>query len=269
MDHSFQTCVAPLFAPATRPNRFGKAAQSGADAVIIDLEDAVAADEKVKAREALTKNILPDCPVLFRINAVSTKWFKDDMAALAKLGINCVMLAKTESIDDVAQLRAIAPHMQVIALIESASGLANARAIAAGALRLAFGSIDYCADIGCAHERDALLAARSELILASRLAGIAPPLDGVTAAIGQEDIVSGDAIYAAKLGFSGKLCIHPTQIPLVKLAFAPTVLEIAWARKILATSQDSVAVVDGMMVDAPVCLRAQAILSRVTKIERD
>jgi citrate lyase subunit beta / citryl-CoA lyase len=266
MDHSFQTCVAPLFVPATRPDRFAKAAQSGADAVIIDLEDAVSAVEKVKARAALTRDILPDCPVLFRINAVATQWFKDDAAALAKLGINCVMLAKTEGINDIAQVRAIAPHIQIIALIESAKGLANARAIAAaGAVRLAFGSLDYCVDLGCAHEREALLSARSELVLASRLAAIAPPIDGVTAQVEDEAALKNDAAHAAALGFSGKLCIHPTQVAPVKLAFAPSTQEIAWAERILASSQDGVALVDGMMVDAPVRLRAQAILARAVK----
>jgi citrate lyase subunit beta / citryl-CoA lyase len=266
MVHSLQTCVAPLFVPATRPDRFVKAAQSAADAVIIDLEDAVAADEKMKSRAALTKKILPHGAILFRINAVSTQWFKDDVAAIAKLGINCVMLAKTESVEDISKVRAIAPKMQVIALVECAKGIANARGIAAcGVIRLAFGSLDYCVDLGCAHARDALLAARSELVLASRLAGIAPPLDGVTAEIGKEDILKSDASYAASLGFGGKLCIHLTQIVPVKLAFAPSAKEIAWAERILASCKDGVAVVDGMMVDTPVRLRAQTILARSAK----
>ena len=267
MAHFFNTCVAPLFVPATRPDRFAKAAQSGADAVIIDLEDAVAADEKAKARAALTKNMLPDGALLFRINAVSAQWFKDDIAAVASLDINCVMLAKTEGIDDIAQVRAIAPNMRVIALIETAKGMANARAIAAaGPVRLAFGSLDYCVDLGCAHDRDALLAARSELVLASRLAGIAPPIDGVTAQIGDDAAVQSDAVYAAVLGFSGKLCVHPTQIAPVKLVFAPSAKDVAWAACILASSTDGVAMVDGMMVDGPVRLRAQAIMARAARL---
>lgn len=267
MNTTFTTCIVPLFVPATRPDRFVKAAQSGADAIIIDFEDAVAKTEKVAARDQLTKAILPEGAILFRVNAVSTPWFNDDIAVITKLGQQGVLLPKVESADDLNAVRTLNPSAEIIAIIETAKGLANARAIAAaGPLRLAFGSLDYCVDLGCAHERDALLEARSELVLASRLAGIAAPIDGVTAKIGDDAVVKSDAAYAAALGFSGKLCIHPTQIAPVKLAFAPSAMEITWAERILAASQDGVAVVDSMMVDAPVRLRAQAILARAAKI---
>lgn len=267
MNNTFKTCVAPLFVPATRPDRFERAAESGADAIIIDFEDAVAAGEKVVARDQLTKASLPGGVILFRVNAVATPWFKDDVGAVTKLGQQGVLLPKVESVDDVNAVRNINPNAEIVAIIETAKGLANARAIAAsGPLRLVFGSLDYCVDLGCAHERDALLAARSELVLASRLAGIAPPIDGVTAQIGDDAVVKNDAAYAAALGFSGKLCIHLTQIASVKLAFAPSATEITWAERILAGSHAGVAVVDGMMVDAPVRLRAQAILARAAKI---
>ena len=267
MNNTFETCVTPLFVPTTRPGRFEKAAQSGADAIIVDFEDAVATSEKVTARDQLTKASLPEGPILFRVNAVSTPWFKDDIGAVTKLGQRGVLLPKVESADDVNAVRSIAPSSEIIALIETAKGLVNARAIAAsGPLRLAFGSLDYCVDLGCVHQRDALLAARSELVLASRLAGIAAPIDGVTAQIGDDAAVKSDATYAAALGFSGKLCIHPTQIMSVKLAFSPSAKDIAWAERILDASQHGVAVVDGMMVDAPVRLRAQAILARAAKI---
>src|SRR5215470_2193604 len=174
------SCLAPLFVPADRPDRFAKAAASGADAVIIDLEDAVAPERKAAVRDALSREVLPAAPILLRINAASTEWFAADAAAARALGVDGVLLPKSEGAGDLDKVRAIAGPLDVVALIESARGVANARTIAAGgAARLAFGSIDYAVDLGCSHERGALLAARSELVLASRLAGILAPLDGV------------------------------------------------------------------------------------------
>ncbi len=257
--------VAPLFVPATRPDRFVKAARSGAEAVIIDLEDAVAPAEKSITRDALRREMLPDFPVILRINAAGTQWFEDDARAALRLGINCLMLPKAESVEDVQRLRQIAGDVGVIALIESARGLANARNIAlAGIQRLAFGSIDYCVDIGCSHEPDAMLFARSEVVLASRLAGILPPLDGVTLSFEDQELVETDARRAASLGFGGKLCIHPTQISIVQKAFAPTDAEVTWAQAILAHDSLGAANVAGTMVDEPVRLRARQILGRIS-----
>ena len=151
----------------------------------------------------------------------------------------------------------------VIALVESARGLADARALAAldGVALLAFGSIDFCADIGCAHTRDALCAARSEIVLASRLAAIAAPLDGVTTAIDDAVAVEDDARHARELGFAGKLLIHPRQITPALAGLMPDAAEIAWARRVVAAAEGA-SRVDGAMVDAPVRLRAEAILSR-------
>ena len=149
-----------------------------------------------------------------------------------------------------------------IALIESARGLAAARDIARACGRLAFGSVDFAADLGCAHTREALLLARLELVLASRLAGLPAPLDGVTTAIHDDALVESDARHAAELGFGGKLLIHPKQVAAALRGFAPGEAEIAWARRVLAAGGDGAVAVDGMMIDAPVRLRAERILSR-------
>jgi len=267
MDDLIKTCVAPLFVPATRPDRFAKAVQSGADAIIIDFEDAVSESDKTTARDRLMRNDLPQYPILFRVNAVASTWFKDDVETIVKLGQRCVLLPKAETVGDIAAVRRINTQIQIVAIVETAKGMANARALAmAGVERLAFGSLDYCLDLGCAHERDAMLAARSELVLASRLAGLPPPLDGVTVEIGQDEKLFSDAGYAASLGFGGKLCIHPSQIAHVKNAFAPSERDIERAEKILTLSKDGIAMVDGAMVDAPVRLRAKAILSRANKV---
>ncbi|NPD17715.1 CoA ester lyase [Xinfangfangia sp. D13-10-4-6] len=252
---------APLFVPANRPERFAKAAASGADAVILDLEDAVALDAKDSARAALSVGFT-DLPVLVRINASGTPWHEADLAAVAALPIAGVILPKAEDAQTCVGVAKTTGH-GVIALIESALGLANARAIAAadGVSRLAFGSIDFCADLGCEHLREVLLPVRSELVLASRLAGIAAPIDGVTVQLDDMEISRSDTLHARALGFTGKLCIHPRQIATVLEGFAPSAAEIDWARRVLA-SGDGAAAVDGAMVDEPVRIRARAILAR-------
>lgn len=257
---SVATVCAPLFVPANRPDRFAKAAASGADAVILDLEDAVPADAKEAARTALNVDFT-DMPVIVRINAQVTPWHDADMAAVSALRPSAVVLPKAEQASSVAAV-ASALECPVIALIESALGLANARAIAAepGVARLAFGSIDYCAELACAHLREVLLPARCELVLASRLAGIAAPIDGVTVQFNTPDIAFDDAAHARALGMTGKLCIHPSQVSEVRRAFAPSQDEVDWARRVLVSGDGAVSV-DGAMVDEPVRIRARAILA--------
>ena len=253
--------IVPLFVPGNRPERFEKAASSGADAVIIDLEDAVAADAKDAARAALSGGFT-DRPVLVRINGIGTPWHMADVAAVSGLPFAAMIVPKAEASEDFDALCASSP-LPVVALVETARGLAEARRIAAAAnvARLAFGSIDFCADLGCAHTREALLSARSELVLASRLAGLTEPIDGVTAAIDDAALVTSDARHARELGFGGKLCIHPRQVAAIRAGFRPDEAEIAWARKVLA-SGDGAAAVDGAMVDEPVRVRARSILKR-------
>lgn len=258
----------PLFVPADRPDRFARAFTFAADAAILDLEDAVPPGRKAEARDALVAArdavAAAACPVLVRINAVGTHWHAADLAAVRTLRLAAIVLPKAESADGLAGV-AEAAGCPAVALIESAQGLAAAREIAHAAARLAFGSIDFAADLGCAHTREALLAARSELVMASRLAGLPAPLDGVTAAYGVAGAgaVEDDARYAAALGFAGKLLIHPTQVVPARAGFAPSAEDRAWAERVLAASPEAGAVaVDGAMVDAPVRLRAKSIMRR-------
>ncbi|MGX1496133.1 citrate lyase subunit beta/citryl-CoA lyase [Labrenzia sp. MBR-25] len=252
----------PLFVPANRPDKFAKAAATEADAIILDLEDAVPASEKDIARGNLTTGFT-DKPVIVRINAAGSSWHPEDVVAVRQLMPSAVMLPKAEDAGEISTLLAsLGGTVPVIALIESARGLANARSLANadGVVRLAFGSIDYCADLGCAHLKDVLLPVRCELVLASRLAGIAAPIDGVTAQLDNPVQTFEDASHARDLGMTGKLCIHPKQIAEIKRAFAPSQDEIAWARRVLA-SGDGAATVDGAMVDEPVRIRARTILA--------
>ncbi|QEL27324.1 CoA ester lyase (plasmid) [Bosea sp. F3-2] len=253
--------LVPIFVPGNRPDRFEKAAAAGADAIIVDLEDAVAAEAKDEARAALRCGF-SSLPILVRVNGVGTPWHEADMAALPGNGLAAVVVPKAEGGEGFAVLCEASP-VPVVALIESARGLADARRIAAmrNVVRIAFGSIDFCADLGCAHSREALLAARNELVLASRLAGLVAPIDGVTTALNDAALISNDARHARDMGFGGKLCVHPRQIDAIRSGFAPDEAEIAWARKVLA-SGDGAAAVDGGMVDEPVRIRARAILKR-------
>ena len=266
MPHALDTIALPLFVPADRPERYAKAFQAGADAVIIDLEDAVAPSAKDTARQALlaARDAIAQAliPVLLRINASSTPHHEADVAAARALqGVAALMLAKAETPAEVSSLADITGR-PVLALIESARGLAAARAIAAAGARLAFGSIDFAADLGCAHRRDALLLARTELVLASRLAGAAAPIDGVTTTVKDAQAIEDDMRYAASLGLAGKLLIHPAQIAPARAGLQPTAAEIAWAARVLATDEGGAAALDGAMVDAPVRLRAQQIRRR-------
>jgi citrate lyase subunit beta / citryl-CoA lyase len=170
-----------LFVPGSRPERFDKALAAGADAVIIDLEDAVAPADKVSAREAVRAWLRPGHAVIVRINAVDTAWFADDIALCALHGVAVVMLPKAERADTMATLMK-AGAKSVLPLIESAAGFAALTTLAAapGVQRLVFGSIDFQLDLGMrdAHE-DELLVFRSQIVLASRLAGLEAPIDGV------------------------------------------------------------------------------------------
>lgn len=254
------TSTAPLFVPATRPERFAKAAVTAADAVIIDLEDAVSPSDKDAARQQLQCQFTTK-PVIVRINAVGTPWHERDLEVLTRMpGLAAIMLPKAETPDAVQSVASVAP---VIALIESATGMARARELAKtqGVRRLAFGSLDLAADLGCAHSREALLYARSELVLASRLAGLPAPLDGVTTDLTSALLVEDDASYGRSLGFGGKLAIHPSQVNSIHLAYRPDPTEIAWARAVLA-SNGAVSLVDGTMVDEPVRIRARELLRR-------
>lgn len=255
----------PLFLPATRLDRLGKASGSGADAVILDLEDAVSPSEKVAARDGLLTGLAPQAlPLVLRVNDPTTPWHDADLLASRALPVQAVMLAKTETADSCLKV-AERTGKPVIALIETALGLANARAIAEASIRLAFGSIDYAADLGIAHIEPALLHARSTLVHAARLAGQGAPLDGVTADFRNADLVSAESRHGRDMGFGGKLLIHPVQIDPARRGFAPTKAEQDWARRVLeiAGSAEGAVQLDGAMVDAPVIKRAESIMKRV------
>lgn len=255
----------PLFVPADRPERLAKAVAAGPDAVIVDLEDAVAPDARDAARAGLAgafAALATGMPLLLRVNARGTAWHAHDLAAAAALPLAGVVLPKAESGNDVLRV-AGETGLPVVALIETARGVAALDEIAAAAARLAFGSIDYAADLAIGHTRTALADARARLTLASRLAGLPAPIDGVTASVHDTDLLAADCAHAREMGFAGKLLIHPAQIAPARAAFRPSDGEIDWARRVLEAAPEKGAfMLDGAMVDAPVLARARQILAR-------
>ncbi|MBT9465418.1 CoA ester lyase [Hydrogenophaga sp. ANAO-22] len=257
-----------LFVPADRPERFAKARASGADAVIVDLEDAVAPEAKASARDALAAALDASAPLVVRINAAGTPWFEDDLELCRHPGVAAVMLPKAEGIDAVCTVVEIT-YKDVLPIIESARGLREIHSIASvpGVIRLAFGSVDLALDLGidCAPDgaESELLAFRSQVVLASRLAGLAAPVDGVSTAIEDLQRLQADTERSRRLGFGAKLCIHPKQLAIVQAVFTPTPERLDWARRVckaFETAGGSAVAVDSQMVDLPVYQRAQAVL---------
>ncbi len=258
--------VSYLFVPGSRPERFDKAMVAGADAVIIDLEDAVSPVDKDSARASVAAWLSADKPICLRINTPDTDWFAADLALCAHPGVVAVMLPKAAQVADIDRLRK-AGARRVLPLIESAQGFANLSALAAaeGVERLAFGSIDFAVDLGIEGDDRELDYFRSQLVLASRLAGIAAPIDGVTTAIDDKLVLESETLRGKRFGFGGKLCIHPAQLSVIHASYLPQAAEVDWAERVMvaaAASQGAAVAVDGKMVDRPVILKAERILAR-------
>ncbi|MFD4840512.1 HpcH/HpaI aldolase/citrate lyase family protein [Achromobacter sp. NPDC058515] len=256
-----------LFVPGDRPERFDKALASGAHAVILDLEDAVLPERKPQAREAVRQWMAATGKRVFvRINPASTPWFADDCALLGCGALSGVMLPKAERVEELEALRAgLSGDQQVIPLIETVAGVFQMPALARvpRVARLAFGSFDFMSDSGIQGDGAELDAVRTQFVLHSRHAGLLPPIDGVSLAIGDAAQLELDARRSRRWGFGAKLCIHPSQVPAVHAAFAPTSAEIDWARRVvnaLASKPLGAIAVDGKLVDKPVAMLARSIL---------
>jgi len=267
-----------LFVPADRPERHARALASGAGGVIVDLEDAVAPDRKAEARAQLrgffsALSAAQRQRLLVRINACGTPWHDNDLAEVGELAaqglIAGVMLPKAERAADLQRLSAaLGPKGLLVPLIESAAGLEAVRELAAApqVLRLAFGNLDFQADLGLACDTDEaeLVPVRLALVLASRRAGLAAPIDGVTPDWRNAARLEADAARARRGGFGAKLCIHPDQVAPVHAALGPSMDELAWARRVMGATQAAgggVVSLDGRMVDAPVVRLAERLLA--------
>lgn len=263
-----------LFVPGNRPERFEKAFQSGADAVVIDLEDSVPPAAKASAREAIAQarqglRNYPT-PLVLRINSADQMAGREDLGWLAKLEApDAVMVPKAESVGTLSLVAASAPAAAILPLIESAVGYAalDSLAGAANVLRLVVGHIDFMADTGlqCSEGEPELMPLRFAVAMATRVHKLAPAVDGVTVDIANEEVLRNDTRRALRLGFGGKLCIHPNQIAVVHEAMSPSAAEVEWAERVLAAdaaSSGAAVQLDGRMVDLPVVLQARRTLAR-------
>ncbi|GAB2445989.1 CoA ester lyase [Nocardioides hungaricus] len=257
-----------LFVPGDRPDRFEKAASSGADAVVLDLEDAVPAFAKGEALSQVVRWLSArpgGRPAVVRVNGTETATHVAELTALAVTSAT-VMLPKAESATQLEGVRRrLGPEQSLIALVETVHGVRGVDEIAGveGVARLALGTIDLAVELGIDHRSSAALAySRSRLVFASAAAGLPGPIDGVTTALDDFERLTHDVSTARELGFTGKLCIHPRQVQAANIGFSPTEEELSWATRVVRGATDGVSAVDGAMIDRPVIHRAQQLLSR-------
>ena len=272
-DAGFALGPAILFCPADRPERFAKAADR-ADAIIIDLEDAVAPADKERAREALRASDLDPARTIVRVNARGTADHALDVSAVSATQYRILMLPKAESAADAAALAA-ATDCTIVALVETAAGVLAAEELAAepSVVALMWGAEDLVASLGGTSSRgpdgryrDVARNARARVLLAAGGHGAAA-IDAVHLDIADLDGLEEEARDAVAQGFAATACIHPGQVETIRAAYRPSVEEITWARGVLeaasAAGATGVFAHEGRMVDEPVLRHARLVLQRV------
>ena len=279
-----------LFAPGNHARRVEKALSLQADAVILDLEDAVATAEKRTTRDAVIAALTrPRRPLLYvRVNAVDTEFCYGDLAAIVRPGLDGIILPKVESAGGLATVDwllaqierehgLVSRVIELIPIIETARGLNQIDAILASGTRVkrvAFGAGDFTLDVNMAWSRNEaeLTYARAKIATASRAAGIEAPLDTVWIDLADEEGLEASARTALGFGFQGKMCIHPNQIAVVNRVFTPSEAEIAFAERVVAAfaraqAEGSAAIqLDGKFIDYPIVYRAQRVLEKIEAI---
>jgi citrate lyase subunit beta/citryl-CoA lyase len=274
-------CRSYLFVPADSPRKLTRAAESGADALILDLEDAVAPAGKAAARSAAAAFLAHPAPMarLVRVNGLTTGLTEDDVAATAAAGPDGYVLPKCEGPQDIAALAdLIARHGGASGIGIMAIGTETVRGLRRlmredwshpRLTALTWGGEDLSADMGAGRNRDAagvylgpFLMARDMTLMAALEAGVSP-VDSVFTDFRDEAGLMREARLANTLGFAGKLAIHPAQVPVIHAAFRPEPDEVAWAEAVIAALEatgEGVASLNGMMLDRPHLLRARKIL---------
>ncbi len=269
-----------LFVPGNRPERFKKAAQSGADVVVLDLEDSVPISDKAVAREAIEREWdglrALGVAMVVRVNSPEIALGEEDLDWLVGLELpDAVMLPKSESVQVLGRVHQRLGDIALLPIVESAAGYSALPGLggAPGVVRLVIGHIDFMADVGfeCDAVESELVPLRFAVSMATRLNRLAPAVDGVTTQIGDDEKLREDVRRAVRFGFGGKLCIHPRQVSVVHDAIRPTGQELEWARKVVAASEaagGAAVQMDGRMVDLPVVLQAQRMLARAVPPDR-
>lgn len=279
-----------LFAPGNHARRVEKCLTLGADAVILDLEDAVANAEKAATRSVVVEALQRPrrCQGYVRVNSLGTQWSHGDFAAVVAKGVDGLIVPKIESAGDLQTAEWLLGALErerglpeggidLIPIIETGAGFANLASIARAARRtkrLSFGAGDFTLDVGITWSREELelLPYRTAFVVESRAAGLEPPLDTVWVSLNDAEGFQRSVQRSKDLGFQGKLCIHPDQVPVVNDCFRPTEAELAHARKVLAAftqaERDGLAAiqVDGQFVDYPIVYRAQRLIARADAI---
>jgi citrate lyase subunit beta / citryl-CoA lyase len=254
-----------LFAPGHNAKLLAKVFAAGADAVMLDLEDAVPPDAKPTAR-AMVADVLREHPAWVRVNAVRSAECAADLDVVAGLAAG-IRIPKVESAEDVAWVAERAPGTPVICAIESARGILAAAEIATapGVRHLSMGGVDLRRDLNAGEGDRPLLYARSHLVVASRAAGLEPPIDSVYPHVADEAGLRAQAEHARGLGFFGKSAIHPRQLAVLHEVFTPTDDELAWAREVVdaftAAGGEALRLDSGEFVDVPVAERARRVLA--------
>ena len=264
-----------LFVPGDRPERFEKALSSGADAVIQDLEDSVAPQDKERARLAVAQSITPNDPGrarrFVRINGLDTSHSWDDIQAVVRPGLEAIVLPKTQSAHDVHIISYLLGQLElrrgmssgsiaIVPLVETAIGTQQLTAISAASPRvkhLTFGAVDLSLELSLDMNNEAqnLSQLRWQIVTASRASGLEAPIDTVFTDLANDSELAASVSRARAAGFQGKLCLHPRQVPIVNDAFLPSASEIEKARRIEALMHQTgagVATIDGKMIDRPV-----------------
>ncbi|WP_135470570.1 HpcH/HpaI aldolase/citrate lyase family protein [Crenalkalicoccus roseus] len=286
-----------LFAPGDHPRRAEKVMQAGADAAILDLEDAVAIPAKAAARAAVAAALQRPrpCRALVRVNAFDTEFCFGDIQAVVGPHLDGIVLPKLEQAGQLVAVdwmlgalereRGLSPGaVEVMPIVETARAFTALGALAAAAAalpsgrvrRLAFGAGDYTTDLGMAWttEEQELAPARTALVTASRAAGLEPPVDTVFIALREAEAFARSCRRGAALGFQGRLCIHPDQVAEANAAYTPPAAEIERARRIVAAFEEAEArgiasiQVEGRFVDYPIAQRARRLLALAESIAR-
>ncbi|MDP3940132.1 MAG: CoA ester lyase [Deltaproteobacteria bacterium] len=285
-----------LFVPGGEPRKLDKACQTGADALILDLEDAVAPEAKDRAREliaaALKGGSFGRMEIVLRVNAPGTPWFAADVEAAVTAGARTIMLPKVEGVTVIESVSAtldrleqrdgaggnalVAPPLSLIALVESPAGIVCASSLGDASPRLdalCFGHVDFSREMGI-ETADAAKGiayhARCTLAIAARASGLTP-IDTVFLDVRDEKGFREDAAMGVGLGFEGKLCIHPAQVKIVNELMTPTPEQVSRARRVLAAWETAraegrgVFALDGRMIDAPVISQHSRILDRARR----
>ena len=272
-EHTFTMGPALLFCPADRPERFAKAAER-ADAVILDLEDAVAPDTKPAARENIRAAQLDPATTVVRVNDAASEFFEADLTTLRDTPFRTVMLAKTESAEQVRRVTDALPDVRVIALCETAAGIVAASEIAAasGVVALMWGAEDLVASLGGRSSRrpdgsyrDVAVAARAAVLLAAGAHGRAA-IDAVHVDIADTEGLAAEAEDATASGFAATACIHPGQVAVIREAYLPTAADVDQARRLLEAAEGAPGVFrfEGRMIDGPLLRHAERTVARAT-----